>query len=112
MLTEEMGKAEQIKDRVNRLSVLDALVSTKEVLKSQKLTTTNGLCIFCGKVKVPGQKTIKKIKHVFEPFKPVKTKVYNCGDKFDTAVLERLMESHETYGFAIIDGNGILMGKL
>lgn len=49
---------------------------------------------------------------VFEPFKPVKTKVFNCGDKFDTSVLERLLESHETYGFAIIDGNGILLGKL
>jgi len=36
MLTDEMGKAEQIKDRVNRLSVLDALTSTKEVLKNFK----------------------------------------------------------------------------
>lgn len=34
MLTEEMGKAEQIKDRVNRLSVLDALVTSKEVLRN------------------------------------------------------------------------------
>lgn len=42
----------------------------------------------------------------------MKTKVFNCGDKFDTSVLERLLESHETYGFAIIDGNGILLGKL
>lgn len=107
-----MGKAEQIKDRVNRLSVLDALTSTKEILKGFKSTTDNGLCIFCGKIKMPGQKTIKKIKIVFEPYKPVKTKIYNCGDKFDTSVLERLLESHETYGFAIIDGNGFLFGKL
>lgn len=55
---------------------------------------------------------MKKLKIVFEPFKPVKTKIYNCGDKFDTSVLERLMESHESYGFAIIDGNGLLLGKL
>ena len=94
------------------MSVLDALVSTKEVLRNQKLTLDNGLCVFCGKIKVEGQKTIKKIKLVFEPFRPVKTKVYNCGDKFDTAVLERLIESHETYGFCIIDGNGILLAKL
>lgn len=58
------------------------------------------------------QKTAKKIKIVFEPFKPVKTKIYNCGDKFDTSVLEKLVESHDSYGFAIIDGNGILFGKL
>lgn len=76
------------------------------------MTTDNGLCIFCGKIKLPGQKSVKKIKIVFEPFKPVKTKIYNCGDKFDTSVLERLVESHDAYGFAIIDGNGILLGKL
>jgi hypothetical protein len=34
MLTEEQSKAENIKDRVNRLSVIEALVSTKEVLRN------------------------------------------------------------------------------
>lgn len=107
-----MGKAEQIKDRVNRLSVLDAITSTKEILRSYKMMTDFGLCVFCGKIKMENQKTAKKIKIVFEPFKPVKTKIYNCGDKFDTSVLERLVESHDSYGFGIIDGNGILLGKL
>ena len=54
MLTEEQSKAENIKDRVNRLSVIEALVSTKEVLRNQKITTQNGLCVFVGKVKIPG----------------------------------------------------------
>lgn len=52
MLTDEMGKAEQIKDRVNRLSVLDAITSTKEILRNFKITTDNGLCVFVGKIKV------------------------------------------------------------
>ena len=42
----------------------------------------------------------------------IKSKVYFCGDKFQTELIEKLMESHESYGFAIIDGNGCLMGKL
>lgn len=54
MLTEEQSKAENIKDRVNRLSVIEALVSTKEVLRNQKASTEKGLCIFVGKVKIPG----------------------------------------------------------
>ncbi len=36
MLTEEQSKAENIKDRVNRQSVIEALVSTKEVLRNYK----------------------------------------------------------------------------
>lgn len=66
-----------------------------------------------GKVKVPGQNNqTRKVKIVFEPFKEIKSKVYFCGDKFQTELIEKLMESHESYGFAIIDGNGCLMGRL
>lgn len=83
MLTEEQSKAENIKDRVNRLSVIEALVSTKEVLRNQSITTQNGLCIFVGKVKIPGQNNqTRKVKYIFEPFKEIKSKLYFCGDKF------------------------------
>lgn len=113
MLTEEQSKAENIKDRVNRQSVIEALVSTKEVLRNYKSQTENGLCLFVGKVKVPGQNNLtRKVKILFEPFKEIKAKVYFCGDKFQTEVLEKLLESHDSFGFAIIDGNGCLMAKL
>ena len=83
MLTDEQSKAENIKDRVNRLSVIDALVSTKEVLRNYKNQTTNGLCLFVGKVKVPGQNNLtRKVKIIFEPFKEIRSKIYFCGDKF------------------------------
>lgn len=83
MLTDEQSKAENIKDRVNRQSVIEALVSTKEVLRNYKSQTENGLCLFVGKVKVPGQNNLtRKVKILFEPFKEIKAKIYFCGDEF------------------------------
>lgn len=113
MLTEEQSKAENIKDRVNRQSVIEALVSTKEVLRNIKGDLPTGLCLFVGKVKVPGQNNLtRKVKFMYEPFKEIKSKIYFCGDTFQTEVLEKLLESHDCFGFAIIDGNGCLMAKL
>jgi peptide chain release factor subunit 1 len=111
MLTEEMGKAENIKDRVNRQSVKDALTSAKEKLKSYK-TIDNGLAIFCGNVLLAKTNTIKKIMIAIEPYRKITSKLYNCGDKFDLGPLEGLLVSHESYGFVIVDGNGTLFGKL
>lgn len=89
------------------------MVSTKEVLRTYKGSTDNGLCLFVGKVKVPGQNNLtRKVKIIFEPFKEIKSKIYFCGDLFQTEVLEKLLESHDSFGFAIIDGNGCLMGRL
>ena len=112
MLTDEQGKAENIKDRVNKLSVITALVSAKEILRSWNGTTQNGLCVYCGQVELPGTNVKKKLKIVFEPYKKITTKLYKCHDSFDTAPLERLLESNEVYGFAIIDGHGTLMAKV
>lgn len=111
MLTEEMGKAENIKDRVNRQSVKDALTSAKEKLKSYKFLKT-GLAIFCGNVIVPGTTNVKKIMIAIEPYRKITSKLYKCGDRFDLGPLEGLMTSHDSYGFIIVDGNGFLLGKL
>lgn len=111
MLTEEMGKAENIKDRVNRQSVKDALTSAKEKLKSYKYLKT-GLAIFCGNVLVSNTTQVKKIMIAIEPYRKIQSKLYKCGDRFDLGPLEGLMTSHDSYGFIIVDGNGTLFGKL
>ena len=88
------------------------MVSAKEILRNFKGSVKNGLCIFTGNILLPNTNTIKKLKISFEPFKKITSKLYNCGDIFDTSPLERLVESHESYGFIIVDGNGVLFGKL
>lgn len=48
----------------------------------------------------------------FEPFKEIKTRVYNCGDKFIVDFLKQMLETNEKYGFIIVDGNGCYFGLL
>lgn len=113
MITEEIGKADNIKDRVNRQSVISALTSAKEKLKNYtNKAPKNGLCLYCGNVLLPGNKIEKKIMIAIEPFKQLNTKLYKCGDKFDVEPLKGLLESNERYGFIIVDGNGSLFGVL
>lgn len=112
MLTDEYGKAENIKDRANRQSVQTAIVSAKELLRNYSGKNLTGVCIFTGNVKLPNSNTIKKLKICFEPYRKVSSKLYNCGPKFQTDPLEKLVESNDTFGFVIVDGNGCLMAKL
>ena len=50
MLTDEAGTASNIKSRVNRQSVLDAIGSAQTRLKRYNSVPPNGLLIYCGTV--------------------------------------------------------------
>lgn len=113
MITEEIGKADNIKDRVNRQSVQTALGSVKEKLRNYlNKSLPTGLVIYCGNATLTGHREARKIMVAFEPYKEVNTKVYNCGDKFELDFLKALLETNERYGFVIVDGNGALYGVL
>jgi peptide chain release factor subunit 1 len=112
LLTEEYGKAENIKSRVNRLSVQSAITSVRQKLKyyPNKLPD-NGLVVFCGTIMLDNIKE-KLVNYVFEPFRPIKTSLYLCDDKFHTQPLEDLLRTDEKYGYIVIDGKGALIGTL
>ena len=113
MITEEIGKADNIKDRVNRQSVQTALGSVKEKLRNYlNKSLPTGLVLFCGNALLPGHKEARKMMIAFEPFKEINTKLYKCGDKFDVEFLKTLLETNERYGFIIVDGNGAYYGVL
>lgn len=105
-LTDEYGTASNIKSRVNRQSVLDAITRTQVHLKTIRSVPPNGLVIFCG---TTGE---KEIKYIFEPHKPIKTSLYLCDCKFHTEYLDYLFESENNFGFIIMDGSGALFGTL
>eukprot|EP01132_Coremiostelium_polycephalum_P006671 gene6671-8253_t len=111
MLTEEYGTASNIKSRVNRISVQDAIVSTQQKLKLYTKVPENGLVIYCGTILTDDGK-IKQVTIDIEPFKPINTSLYKCDNKFQTAPLGELLESDEKFGFIIVDGNGALFGLL
>jgi peptide chain release factor subunit 1 len=113
MVTEEIGKADNIKDRVNRQSVQMALTSVKEKIRNYlNKALPNGLVIYCGNATLAGHQESRKVMIAFEPYKEVNTKVYKCGDKFEIDFLKALLETNERYGFIIVDGNGALYGVL
>eukprot|EP01095_Lingulamoeba_sp_RSL-Kostka_P000938 TRINITY_DN1124_c0_g1_i1.p1 TRINITY_DN1124_c0_g1~~TRINITY_DN1124_c0_g1_i1.p1 ORF type:complete len:449 (+),score=172.38 TRINITY_DN1124_c0_g1_i1:67-1413(+) len=111
MLSDEYGTASNIKNRVNRLSVLGAITSTQQKLKLYNKVPPNGLVIYCGTVQTDEGKE-KKVNYDFEPFKPINTSLYLCDNKFHTEALTELLESDEKFGFIVMDGNGTLFGTL
>ena len=111
MISEEIGKATNIKSRITRQHVTDALTSTNEKLRLYNKTTKNGLVIYCGLVQLP-QGGEKMIKIDLEPFKPINTSFYRCDNIFHTNELKFLLEDNDKFGFLIMDGNGSLFGTL
>jgi len=111
MLADEYGTASNIKSRVNRQSVLDAITSTQQRLKLFNHVPVNGLVIYCGTV-LTDENTEKKVTIDFEPFKPINTSLYLCDNKFHTEALAELLESDDKFGFIVMDGNGSLFGTV
>lgn len=111
MLAEEFGTASNIKSRVNRLSVLSAITSTQQRLKLYNKVPPNGLVVYCGEI-ITSEGKERKINIDFEPFKPINTSLYLCDNKFHVEALSELLESDQSFGFIIMDGNGALFGTL
>eukprot|EP00485_Elphidium_margaritaceum_P009852 CAMPEP_0202685584 /NCGR_PEP_ID=MMETSP1385-20130828/1381_1 /ASSEMBLY_ACC=CAM_ASM_000861 /TAXON_ID=933848 /ORGANISM="Elphidium margaritaceum" /LENGTH=438 /DNA_ID=CAMNT_0049339975 /DNA_START=61 /DNA_END=1377 /DNA_ORIENTATION=+ len=111
LLLSEHGTASNIKSRVNRLSVLSAITSTRERLKLYNKIPPNGLVIYCGTV-VTDEGKEKKLSIHFEPFKPINKKLYLCDNKFHVEPLQKLLECSSVFGFIIMDGNGCLYGTV
>jgi peptide chain release factor subunit 1 len=111
MLADEYGTASNIKSRVNRQSVLGAILSVQQRLKLYNKVPPNGLVIYCGTIVTDDGKE-KKVNIDFEPFRPVNTSLYLCDNKFHTEALVALLADDSKFGFIIIDGNGALFGVL
>ena len=90
MLGDEFGTAQNIKSRVNRLSVLSAIKSTQERLKLYHRVPPFGLVVYCGTILTDENKE-KKVTIDFEPFKPINTSLYLCDNKFHTEALQALL---------------------
>ena len=111
MLQEEYGTASNIKSRVNRLSVLSAIVSAKERLKLYKNIPENGLALYCGIIiKDDGKE--KKVNIDIEPYRPINHSLYLCDNKFHVQPLLDVLMDEDKFGFIIMDGNGCLFGTI
>lgn len=107
LLTEEHGAASNIKSRVNRQSVQWAITSAQQKLKLFPSVPPNGLVVYCGEVNAD-----KPISIAFEPPKPLNTFKYLCENHFYTDPLKEMLFDPTTYGFVIVDGNGMTIFKV
>lgn len=110
MLTDEYGTASNIKSRVNRQSVLDAITKAQVHLKGIRNVPPNGLVLYVGTIET--EQGDKEVKYVFEPPKPINTSLYLCDSRFHTENLNYLFEEENKFGFIIMDGSGTLFGIL
>ncbi|KAL7673648.1 hypothetical protein ACOME3_008501 [Neoechinorhynchus agilis] len=111
MLADEYGTASNIKNRVNRSSVLSAITSVQTRLKLYNRVPDQGLVVYCGTIVTEDGKE-KKVNIDFEPFKAINTSLYLCDNKFHTEALSALLVDDTRFGFIVIDGNGALFGTL
>ena len=57
-------------------------------------------------------KSDKKMTLDLVPFKPPQSFVYDASNKFQSSVLNYLLEDDEKFGFVVVDGNGALFATL
>lgn len=115
-LREEYGTANNIKSRVTRNHVLDALESIQQRLKLFKEVPPNGLVIFCGAVPQGEAAGSEKTEiFVLEPPKPVPFYLYRCDSRFYLDPLLASLSDEKSFGLIAIGrdeaGLGVVSGK-
>ncbi|KAK2634288.1 hypothetical protein Ddye_029080 [Dipteronia dyeriana] len=87
MLAEEHQTASNIKKRVTRQSVLDAITSAQSRLKLYKTVPRNGLVLYTGMgITEDGKK--EKFAYDLVLFKPINASQYICDSRFHTEALK------------------------
>jgi len=66
----------------------------------------NGLALFCGYIGEQEGKQ-KKLMYTFEPLKPLVSGFYRCDSKFHLESLYEQLDEKHTFGFIVVDGNGV-----
>lgn len=102
-LREEYAAASNIKDRVTRHHVLDALTAIMQRLKPFKKAPQNGLIVFCGYIPkgAPGSEELEF--HLIQPPQPISIYLYRCDARFHTEILEDMIVEKDVYGLLVMD---------
>jgi len=113
-LEQEKSTATNIKSKVTRKNVLDALERLIRHIKLIKKTPENGIALFSGNIsETEGQPQIEVFS--IEPPMPLKSRLYRCDQQFVLDPLREMLEVSEVYGLVVIDRNeatiGLLEGK-
>jgi len=102
-LREEYGTASNIKSRVTRKNVLEAIDKVQQKLKLFKTPPPKGLVIFCGAIPYGAPGSEKMEIYAIEPPEKINVYFYRCDSRFHLEPLFDMMREKETFGVLVID---------
>lgn len=111
LLSNEIGTASSIRSSITGKAVQEALTIISGKIKQVNIPT-NGLCVYCGQVKTDIQGKTDRFIKLLEPIKPIDRFIYRCDTHFIVEPLREQLESHEKYGFIILDGESAFFATL
>ncbi len=111
-LREEYGTASNIKSRVTRKNVQEAIDKVQQRLKLFKTPPPKGLVIFCGAIPYGAPGNEKMEIYTLEPPEKIHVYFYRCDSHFHLEPLFDMMREKETYGVLVIDTNEAILATL
>ncbi len=114
MLRQEYALTQNVKSRITRNNVLNALEKIMNHLKQFRETPKNGIVIFCGNIsEKEGEASIQLWS--IEPPETLYPKIYRCDQTFVLDPLLDMVREKEVYGLIVLDTAasdiGLLVGK-
>ncbi|MFA5397782.1 MAG: peptide chain release factor aRF-1 [Methanogenium sp.] len=110
-LKDEFGQCANIKSKQTRSNVQSAISSILSRLKYYNKPPKNGLAIFCGAVKIGGDRTDMNCA-IFEPPDVVPLYMYRCSSRFELEPMEQMLVEKEVYGLLVLDRREAYLGFL
>ena len=86
-------------------------VIVKTILHRKVTSADDSLILFCGIILMDDNKSEKKGTLDYTPFRPCQTFMYKCENKFHSSCPGYLLEDDERFGFIIVDGGGVIIGR-
>jgi len=111
-LREEYGTASNIKSRVTRKNVQEAIEKVQQRLKLFKTPPPNGLVIFCGAIPYGAPGNEKMEIYTLEPPEKINVYFYRCDSRFHLEPLFDMMREKDSYGVLVIDSNEAILATL
>jgi peptide chain release factor subunit 1 len=110
-LKDEFGQCANIKSKQTRTNVQSAISSILSRLKYYKRPPAKGLAVFCGTVKLYGDRTDLQCT-IIEPPEPLNLYMYRCSSNFELEPLRQMLEEKYVYGLLVLDRREAYWGFL
>ena len=110
-LKDEFGQCANIKSKQTRTNVQSAISSILSRLKYYKRPPAKGLAVFCGTVRLYGDRTDLQCT-IIEPPEPLNLYMYRCSSNFELDPLKQMLEEKYVYGLLVLDPREAYWGFL